>query len=35
VNRDLEAKARTLAGLKGYVLNLQALASDSQSALSP
>ena len=24
VNRDLEAKARTLAGLKGYVTNLQA-----------
>ena len=24
VNRDLEAKARTLAGLKGYVTNLEA-----------
>jgi hypothetical protein len=24
VNRDLEAKARALAGLKGYVTNLRA-----------
>jgi hypothetical protein len=24
LNRDLEAKARALAGLKGYITNLQA-----------